>query len=142
MIYNFFLDTFIPEEHFYPTLFRIPGVPGGYNPRIHYLPVMHCIWLSNREGLKKSCNGSIVHDICIVNYADLPHVMNDTNNGSSAFFHNKYFMELDHVAMDCMEERIVDINRREYALDCAEDCGLNGDCQKEGVSSRLATQLV
>ena len=24
-----------------------------------------------------------------------------------ALFHNKYFMELDHVVMDCIEERFV-----------------------------------
>ena len=44
--------------------------------------------------------------------------MKETRNGSLAFFQNKYFMELDHVAMDCMEERIVDMNKREYELEC------------------------
>ena len=117
--YNFFLNTGIPEEHFYATLFRMPGVPGGYKPHIQYLPVDQYIWKNTESNRKKPCHGSIVHDICIVNYADLLRVMKETRNGTSAFFQNKYFMELDHVVMDCMEERMVDINRREYALDCA-----------------------
>jgi len=35
-------------------------------------------------------------------------------------FFNKYFMEVDHVIMDCMEERLVKQNMLEYARDV--DC--------------------
>ena len=30
-LYNFFRDSNFPEEHFYATLFHMPGTPGGYN---------------------------------------------------------------------------------------------------------------
>ena len=34
------------------------------------------------------------------------------------FFFNKYFMDYDHVVMDCMERRIVQQNQLEYQRDC------------------------
>ena len=42
----------------------------------------------------------------------------ERNGPERALFHNKYFMELDHSIMDCMEERLVAINMREYKEDC------------------------
>ena len=48
MIYNFFLDTGIPEEHFYATMFRMPGVPGGYDPQLKYFPVSFTIYGSTQ----------------------------------------------------------------------------------------------
>ena len=45
--------------------------------------------------------------------------MKETGEGSNALFQNKYFVENDHVAMDCMEEGIVDRNRIEYQLECS-----------------------
>ncbi len=119
--YKVFVQTFFPEEHFYATLFRVPGVPGGYDPQIpddQYFEVGHYFWRTNSEEIKLPCYGKTVHGICIVNYADLPRVMEETKNGSAALFQNKYFMEHDHIAMDCMEERIVDMNKREFELEC------------------------
>ena len=119
--FRFFMKTTFPEEHFYACLFRLPGVPGGYNPLIpddRYFEVSHYFWRTNERELHQPCFGESVHGICIVNYADLPRVMNETKNGNTAFFQNKYFMDNDHVAMDCMEERIVELNKREYELEC------------------------
>ncbi len=120
-VYRFFLETDFPEEHFYATLFQMPGVPGGYDPRIPeegYFEVGHYFWRTNREEVRLPCYGKTVHGICVVSFGDLPRIMNETGSGSTALFQNKYFMELDHVAMDCMEERIVAGNRREFEQDC------------------------
>ena len=46
--------------------------------------------------------------------------MRVSENGEKALFHNKYFMELDHTVMDCMEERAVAKNRQEFEADCAQ----------------------
>ena len=50
---------------------------------------------------------------------DLPLIYSQGVNGHQpTFFFNKYFMEMDHVVMDCMEQRLVEQNRREYENDC------------------------
>jgi hypothetical protein len=118
-LYTFLNDTKYPEEHFYATLFKTPGVPGGYSPNIPgYFQVEHCFWQTTEEARNKSCHGETVHKICVVNFQDLPRIMRETQFGKTALFHNKYFMELDHVIMDCMEERIVAKNKREFEMDC------------------------
>lgn len=120
-IYKFFLSTDFPEEHFYPTVFRMPGAPGGHNPNIPkegYFEVGHYFWRTTKKEVSLPCFGKTVHGICVVNCGDLPRVMRETDSGRTALFQNKYFMEWDHVAMDCMEERIVEMNRREYREEC------------------------
>ena len=116
-LYDFMLGTDIPEEHFYATLFMAPGTPGGYNSERKYFRVFHCFWRTTNENQALPCFGKTVHQICVVNFLDLPRIMKETKNGSNALFHNKYFMELDHLVMDCMEERIVDMNKREYEME-------------------------
>ena len=118
-LYKFFLDTTMPEEHFYVTLFMMPGVPGGYDPNKKYFEVGHYFWRTNAEEIALPCFGETVHGICVVTYEDLPRIMKETGEGSNALFQNKYFVENDHVAMDCMEEGIVDRNRIEYQLECS-----------------------
>ena len=129
LLFNFFKDTEIPDEHFYPTLFHMPGAPGGYTAEIahgKYFKVSHYIWMRNQANQKvnTTCNGNTVHNICIVNHADLPRIMLETKNGSTALFHNKYFIEDNHVIMDCMEEKIVAMNKLEYELECSKRPGL------------------
>lgn len=122
-MYNFFMDTDFPEEHFYATLFRMPGAPGSYNPNIPeegYFEVGHYFWRTNAEEVKLPCYGKTVHGICVVNFQDLPRIMEETQFGKTALFHNKYFMELDHVIMDCMEERIVAKNKKEFEMECSD----------------------
>ena len=118
-LYDFMLGTDIPEEHYYATLFMAPGTPGGYNSERKYFRVASIFWRTNSKEQALPCFGKTVHRICIVNFLDLPRIMNETENRSTALFHNKYFMELDHVVMDCMEERIVDMNKREYEMECS-----------------------
>ena len=122
-LYDLMLETIIPEEHFYATLFMAPGTPGGYNPHIpmvKYIEMDHCFWRITKKDRKRRCFGKTVHNICVVNFGDLPRIMKETENGRTALFHNKYFMELDHVVMDCMEERIVHMNKREYEMECTK----------------------
>ena len=73
------------------------------------------------------CHGKRVHWICIVTAGDMKLVAGETSpcglaavrpEEATALFHNKYFMEFDHTVMDCMEERLVWMNRLEYQQDC------------------------
>ena len=122
LLFDFFISkTAMAEEHFYATLFRMPNVPGGYNPQIpkdDYFEVGHYFWRTNAQELSLPCFGKSVHSICVVNYADLPRIMGETKNGSNALFQNKYFMKYDHIGMDCMEERIIAMNKEEFQHDC------------------------
>ena len=121
-LYNFFLTCEIPEEHYYATVYMIPNVPGGFNPdmpRSYYFLTDSYFWRTKKfiEKNGRQCSGMIVHNICIVDSGDLKRIVNATNYGKMALFHNKYFMEYDHVVMDRMEERILSKNK----LECLED---------------------
>ena len=74
-LYEFFKTCEIPEEHYYATLYRIPNVPGGYNPDIkeRYFNIDNYFWRTNYFGKEDSrrCSGRTVHNICIVDVGDL-----------------------------------------------------------------------
>ena len=116
-VHQFFKTCDIPEEHFYSTLCKLPGVPGGCNkriPRDFRFKVIDCLWVSNWS----QCSGRFVHDVCIIASGDLKEVVARSRDGEKSLFHNKYFMEQDHVVMDCMEERLVARNKDEFKSDC------------------------
>ena len=127
----FFKGCTIPEELFYATIYMLPGAPGGYDHKLWrlYFHVSRYIWLTS--GNTAPCNGERIHWICIITAGDMklvagessPHGLAAGYGGvrpgeATALFHNKYFMEFDHTVMDCMEERLVGMNRLEYQQDC------------------------
>ena len=117
IIYKFFVNCKNAEEHFYASVYMMPGVPGGFNPKLRgrYFAVARAIWCFNGRECQEGfyCHGQVLHTVCITNSADLPTILK-----SSTLFHNKYFVEMDHTVMDCLEERIVDKNRGEYRQEC------------------------
>ena len=101
------------------------GVPGGYNANVNSrIPmVSEYIWVTGQRKTQteRYCkSGYIFHNICIITSADLSSVHSkvDDNNLRGPMFHNKYFMEKDHIVMDCLEEQLVIRNRLEYKKDC------------------------
>ena len=108
---QFFEPCDIPEEHFYAVMAAIPGVPGGFNPKVPTMSINYCNWQYKGPG---HCIGKIVHDICIPKIGGLRRIMRDTENGTNAMFYNKYFMEYDHTLMDCMEEELIAKNKGEF----------------------------
>ena len=115
-------DVKTPEEHFYSTLYQLPDVPGGPPRDDSIMPVVDtCVWMTSdyaRQHPQELCKGKVVHFICILSSGDLPTVYKGVNAHAPTFFFNKYFMERDHVVMDCMEQRLVEQNRLEYRHDC------------------------
>ena len=81
------------------------------------MSVMKCIWVDSASK-DKSCSGKVVHDLCIISSVDLHRVYQSSLVPGQVMFFNKYFMEYDHVVMDCMEERLIEKNKKEYAQDC------------------------
>ena len=121
-IYSFFLDCKNPEEHFYASVYMLPGVPGGFNKDLNakhkYFSVARAIWcFDGRHCLFGFyCHGQVLRNVCVTNSKDLPSVMKSSMDRH--VFHNKYLSELDHTIMDCLEERIVSKNRMEYEQEC------------------------
>ena len=115
-VHEYFQKCFIPEEHFYAVLSAIPGIPGGFNPNVLTAHIIYCIWQVWKEKNWR-CRGKVVHELCIPKIDDLRMIMNETRNGETALFYNKYFMEYDHTLMDCMEEEIIARNKREFDED-------------------------
>ena len=121
---NYLKELKIPEEHFYASLSRLPEAP-GWTPmggNIAVPVVDQYIWLNSAGRPRKYhqvCEGKAVHFICILTVGDLPEIYRlGVNNPRPHFFFNKYFMEDDHVVIDCMEERLVKQNKLEYKRDC------------------------
>lgn len=120
-VYDFFKQARNSEEHFYATLFKTPGVPGGFNrhlPSKFYFEVAGSFWTkvnSFQRGKKYACRGKVVHEVCVVSAGDLKDVMRGRGNH---LFHNKYFMEYDHSVMTCAEEVLVRLNQQEFKQEC------------------------
>ena len=124
-LFNFFKKCKIPEEHYYATVYMLPNIPGGYNPDIpknYYFITSNYFWRQLHVIVRSSmeCSGRIVHSICIVDVGDIHRILTNTSFGSNAVFQNKFFMQSDHVIMDCMEERIIAKNKLEYETDCTK----------------------
>ena len=118
-LYNFFKTVDIPEEHFYATVYNIPHAPGGNNPELvtkNSFGIVNYFWRVDDyvEKYGRQCSGTIHHGICIVDVGDLNKTLEE---GKNTLFHNKYFMENDHVVMDSMEEKIDSRNKLEYFND-------------------------
>ena len=114
-----------PEEHFYVTVHMMPGAPGGYHsqplPRAtKNIPrVLKAIWKHEVTSAYyvpgEECSGKVVHQVCILNSAELPRIKYAMKQ--NVWFFDKYFMEDDHVVMDCVEEELVRSNWEEFTHD-------------------------
>lgn len=120
---NYLKDVFIPEEHFFASLFWVKEAPDGQYSRDQtgIIPlVSDMVWVNqNNRRSGPPCSGKIVHSICILSSGDLNTVyVKGVLSHTPRFFYNKYFMHHDHVVMDCMEQRLVHQNKLEYIRDC------------------------
>ena len=95
------------------------GVPGGFNEAAASLipAVADVIWCGDP---RRPCKGLTNHGLSIITSSDLNLLgyQVDPHNIQGPFFHNKYFMEVDHTVMDCLEEQLVIRNKQEYVDDC------------------------
>ena len=118
---NYLKSVYIPEEHFYASLYMLREAPGGrpLGKSVKVPIVDDVIWLTRRWAKRHRwsvCHGFEVHKVCVLDCYDLHTIFNHQSN---AFFFNKYFMEKDHIIMECAEERLVERNMQEYKNDCS-----------------------
>ena len=116
-IRQFMSTARMADEEFYATTYMLPEAPKGHCP-------IDCkkVWPTKTffllEMPKGVCAGKSVHFSCILSTLDLPMLTKYSKSDTSYFFFNKYFMDYDHVVMDCMERSIVRQNKWEFARDC------------------------
>jgi hypothetical protein len=116
-----------PEEFFYAMAFMMPGAPGGNSSQTpssdkeNITHVFQTRWKHDQKSHEyvpgETCLGKTVHGICILNSAELPRVYYAMKANNNYWFFNKYFMEEDHIVIDCVEEELIHTNRHEFAHD-------------------------
>ena len=127
-LHSYLSTVYDPEEHFYSSLYALPQAKGARPPKKllgkYDMPIVdNFIWVNRRWQVKnrrKYCpGGKIVHGICILTAQDMGRIEQlGVRSQRPVFFFNKYFLEWDPTAMDCMEERLVQANMDEYRRDC------------------------
>uniref|UniRef100_A0A8C3X994 Glucosaminyl (N-acetyl) transferase 2 (I blood group) n=1 Tax=Catagonus wagneri TaxID=51154 RepID=A0A8C3X994_9CETA len=93
-------DTYSPDEHFWVTLNRIPGVPGSM-PNASWAGNLRAVKWIDMEDKHGGCHGHYVHGICIYGNGDLKWLIN-----SSSLFANKFELATYPLTVECLELRL------------------------------------
>lgn len=99
-------DTYSPDEHFWATLARLPGVPGGIarsQPDITDLMSKTRLvkWSYLEDSLYPPCTGTHVRSVCIYGVGELRWLLNYGH-----WFANKFDLETDRIIVQCLEENL------------------------------------
>ncbi|XP_068430336.1 beta-1,3-galactosyl-O-glycosyl-glycoprotein beta-1,6-N-acetylglucosaminyltransferase 4-like [Clinocottus analis] len=99
-------DTYSPDEHFWATLTRLPGVPGEVprsRPDITDLMSKTRLvkWQYLEESLYPPCTGEHVRSVCVYGAAELRWLLNYGH-----WFANKFDLKVDPVVIQCLEEKL------------------------------------
>ncbi|NXD76144.1 GCNT2 transferase, partial [Halcyon senegalensis] len=93
-------DTYSPDEHFWVTLNRIPGVPGSM-PNASWEGDLKAVKWIDMEKSHGGCHGShYVRGICIYGTGDLKWLFNST-----CMFANKFELRTYPLTVECLELR-------------------------------------
>ncbi|KAM9735072.1 beta-1,3-galactosyl-O-glycosyl-glycoprotein beta-1,6-N-acetylglucosaminyltransferase 4-like [Menidia menidia] len=99
-------DTYSPDEHFWATLVRVPGVPGEVprsQPDITDLMSKTRLvkWHYLEESLYPPCTGEHVRSVCIYGAAEMRWLLDYGH-----WFANKFDPKVDPVLVQCVEEKL------------------------------------
>ncbi|MED6242725.1 Beta-1,3-galactosyl-O-glycosyl-glycoprotein beta-1,6-N-acetylglucosaminyltransferase 4 [Ataeniobius toweri] len=99
-------DTYSPDEHFWATLVRLPGVPGEVprsQPDITDLMSKTRLvkWSYLEENLYPPCSGQHVRSVCIFGAVELRWLLNYGH-----WFANKFDPKVDPILIQCLEEKL------------------------------------
>ncbi|XP_021071150.1 N-acetyllactosaminide beta-1,6-N-acetylglucosaminyl-transferase isoform X1 [Mus pahari] len=106
-------DTYSPDEHFWVTLNRIPGVPGAMPPNASWTGNLRAVKWMDMEAKHGGCHGHYVHGICIYGNGDLQWLIN-----SQSLFANKFELNTYPLTVECLELRLRErtLNQSEIAI--------------------------
>ncbi|KAJ8263109.1 hypothetical protein COCON_G00155660 [Conger conger] len=104
-------DTYSPDEHFWASLVRLPGVPGGVprsSPDItDLMSKTRLVKWSYLEGaLYPSCTGAHLRSVCVYGAAELRWLLQYGH-----WFANKFDPKVDPVLITCLEEKLEEKQR-------------------------------
>ncbi|XP_063154952.1 N-acetyllactosaminide beta-1,6-N-acetylglucosaminyl-transferase [Candoia aspera] len=102
-------DTYSPDEHFWVTLNRIPGIPGAM-PNATWEGDLRAVKWKEAEKSHEGCHGHYVRSICIYGTGDLPWLLK-----SKSLFANKFELKTYPPTVECLELKL-----RERALNQSE----------------------
>ncbi|XP_038590223.1 beta-1,3-galactosyl-O-glycosyl-glycoprotein beta-1,6-N-acetylglucosaminyltransferase 4-like [Micropterus salmoides] len=99
-------DTYSPDEHFWATLVRLPGVPGAVprsRPDISDLMSKTRLvkWHYLEENLYPPCTGQHIRSVCIFGAAEMRWLLNYGH-----WFANKFDPKVDPIIIQCLEEKL------------------------------------
>ncbi|XP_062415022.1 beta-1,3-galactosyl-O-glycosyl-glycoprotein beta-1,6-N-acetylglucosaminyltransferase 4-like [Pungitius pungitius] len=99
-------DTYSPDEHFWATLARLPGVPGEVaraRPDVTDLESRTRLvkWEYLEGSLYPPCSGRHVRSVCVYGAAELRWLLNYGH-----WFANKFDLQADPVVVQCLEEKL------------------------------------
>ncbi|XP_061529167.1 beta-1,3-galactosyl-O-glycosyl-glycoprotein beta-1,6-N-acetylglucosaminyltransferase 4-like isoform X2 [Phycodurus eques] len=102
-------DTYSPDEHFWATLVRMPGVPGHISrsePDVTDLKSKTRLvkWNYLEGNLYPPCTGTHMRSVCIYGAAELRWLLNDGH-----WFANKFDPKVDPVLIKCLEEKLIEL---------------------------------
>ncbi|NXK12439.1 GNT2A transferase, partial [Herpetotheres cachinnans] len=92
-------DTYSPDEHFWVTLNRIPGVPGSM-PNASWEGDLKAVKWMDMEESHGGCHGHYVRGICVYGTGDLKWLFNSTS-----MFANKFELKTYPLTVECLELR-------------------------------------
>ncbi|KAM6282902.1 N-acetyllactosaminide beta-1,6-N-acetylglucosaminyl-transferase [Porphyrio hochstetteri] len=92
-------DTYSPDEHFWVTLNRIPGVPGSM-PTASWEGDLRAVKWIDMEESHGGCHGHYVRGICVYGTGDLKWLFNSTS-----MFANKFELRTYPLTVECLELR-------------------------------------
>ena len=96
---NWLKHVLAPEECFYASLQRIPGVPGGYHGEQHewiMRAIRWYVWPSPPD-----CYGRWMRDVCVLSFGDLRWVMG--RDMRTKLFAQKVPFDFDERFFDCVD---------------------------------------
>ncbi|XP_051979556.1 beta-1,3-galactosyl-O-glycosyl-glycoprotein beta-1,6-N-acetylglucosaminyltransferase 4-like [Xyrauchen texanus] len=99
-------DTYSPDEHFWATMSRVPGVPGEIlksEPDVTDLKSKTRLvkWNYLEGRLYPQCTGTHRRSVCIYGAAELRWLLDDGH-----WFANKFDPKVDPVIIKCLEEKL------------------------------------
>uniref|UniRef100_A0A8C6SUM9 Glucosaminyl (N-acetyl) transferase 4 n=1 Tax=Neogobius melanostomus TaxID=47308 RepID=A0A8C6SUM9_9GOBI len=99
-------DTYSPDEHYWATLVRLPGVPGGIprsQPDITDLMSKTRLvkWSYLEESLYPHCTGEHMRSVCVYGVGEMRWLLNYGH-----WFANKFDPKVDPIIIQCLEENL------------------------------------
>lgn len=105
-------DTYSPDEHFWATLVRVPGVPGHIPKSKGDITDLRSKtrlvkWNYLEGSLYPACTGTHMRSVCIYGVAELRWLLNFGH-----WFANKFDPKVDPVLIRCLEETLLEKRQR------------------------------